>query len=132
MDDRRKTLQTLIARTAGALDTRTRTMRVEADIDNRDGRLAPGMYAQVTVKIESPQPALLVPSKALRSKDKEVYVFTAQDDLVKSVPVTVGRDDGIKAEIASGLSGDEWVITAATSALSAGTSVTARPAQASP
>lgn len=48
-----RTINGQVARVAGALDSATRTMRVEIDVPNPDGKLLPGMYAQVTL---TPQP----------------------------------------------------------------------------
>lgn len=50
------TIHGSVTRIATALDPATRTMRVEIDLPNPDGRLRPGMYAKVTLKLE-PQPA---------------------------------------------------------------------------
>jgi multidrug resistance efflux pump len=44
-----------VTRVAGAVNPSTRTMRVEIDLDNRDGRLRPGIYAQVTLTPGSPR-----------------------------------------------------------------------------
>jgi multidrug resistance efflux pump len=44
-----------VTRVAGAVNPSTRTMRVEIELDNRDGRLRPGMYAQVTLTPNSPR-----------------------------------------------------------------------------
>src|SRR2546421_2943421 len=38
-----------VARTAWALDPKTRTLRTEIDLPNRDGRLRPGMYTYATL-----------------------------------------------------------------------------------
>jgi len=40
-----------IKRTTGELDTRTRTLRVEAEVKDEQARLRPGMYGTVTVKL---------------------------------------------------------------------------------
>jgi HlyD family secretion protein len=45
-----------IARTADSIRSDTRTMRVEADLDNTDGSLLPGMYAKVTIHLASSLP----------------------------------------------------------------------------
>jgi multidrug efflux pump subunit AcrA (membrane-fusion protein) len=47
------TIEGAVTRIARALDTSTRTMRVEIDLPNSDGRLQPGTYARVTFTIES-------------------------------------------------------------------------------
>jgi multidrug resistance efflux pump len=46
-----------ITRVAGALNPQTRTMRAEIDLNNPDETLRPGMYAQVTITLQSPAPA---------------------------------------------------------------------------
>jgi HlyD family secretion protein len=45
-----------ITRTALAIRQDTRTMRAEIDLDNRDGRLLPGLYARVLLDLSTPQP----------------------------------------------------------------------------
>lgn len=48
-----RTINGQVTRVASALDSATRTMRIEIDVPNPDGKLLPGMYAQVTL---TPQP----------------------------------------------------------------------------
>ncbi|MCH8241920.1 MAG: efflux RND transporter periplasmic adaptor subunit, partial [Planctomycetes bacterium] len=48
-----------ITRTAGALNPRTRTMRAEADLDNADNLLTAGMYAILTVNLESKERVMM-------------------------------------------------------------------------
>ena len=66
---------------------------------------------------------MLIPSKALRSQGDDTVVLVCTDGVARSVPVQVGYDDGIQAEILSGLTGDETVITAAGGAVGPGSSV---------
>lgn len=40
-----------IKRTTGELDTRTRTLRVEAEVKDSKAQLRPGMYGTVMVKL---------------------------------------------------------------------------------
>ena len=112
-----------IARTAVALKVSTRTMRAEADLDNAEGRFAPGMYAQVVIKLETKESALLVPSKAIRVRGRELSVLVSNSAVAEEVPIVLGYDDGIWAEVLSGLDGDEWIILSATSAVIPGTPV---------
>ncbi len=116
-----------VSRLAGALKPDTRTMQVEVDIDNTGGRLAPGMYAQVAVTLESKAQALLVPSKAIRVQGKDTVVLVAVDGVAKSRPVVVGYDDGIWAEILSGLDDRELVIAAARGVVAPGVAVAPVP-----
>ena len=112
-----------ITRTAVALRASTRTMRAEVDLDNADGLFAPGMYAQVTIKLEIKENALMIPSKAIRIRGRETFVLVARGEIAQKVPVSLGYDDGIWAEVLSGIADDEWIITAATGAVTPGTPV---------
>ncbi|MGD0389098.1 MAG: efflux RND transporter periplasmic adaptor subunit, partial [Tepidisphaeraceae bacterium] len=58
----------IVARTAGALDPKTRTLHTELDFQNADGRLWAGMYGQVTFNIHREKPGLTVPTSALMVK----------------------------------------------------------------
>ena len=117
-----------VTRSAVALKANTRTMRVEVDLDNRSGRLAPGMYAQVEVKLESKVQAMLIPSNAIRVRGKKISVLVAQNGIAQAKPITLGYDDGIWAEVVTGLSGDEEIIISASSAIAPGAPVHAIPA----
>lgn len=112
-----------VSRTAGALKPETRTMRTEVDIDNRQGRFSPGMYAQVVVKLEFKAQAMMIPSKAIRVQGKDTIVLVSANGVVKSKPVEVGYDDGIWAEILSGLDGGDLVITTTSGAVAPGAAV---------
>jgi len=115
----------IITRTAASLKPNTGTMRVEIDLQNKAGRLAPGMYARVTVILERKPQTLVVPSKAIRVRDRDLSVLVARDGIVRKQPVRIGYDDGIWAEVLEGLSGDEQVIISATSAVAPGAPVKA-------
>ncbi len=112
-----------VSRTAAALEPKTRTMRAEIDIDNGDNQLIPGMYAHVTLHVQAIVDAMVIPSKAIRVQGKQVVVFVAANGITRSIPIKLGYDDGIWAEVKSGLSGDEQVITATSSVVAPGVAV---------
>ncbi len=114
-----------VSRTAGAIRPDTRTMRVEVDLDNTDGLLSPGMYVGATLTLESKAHATLIPSKAIRTIASETVVFVIDQGVARSVPITIGYDDGIWAEIVSGLTETDQVITAASGAIIPGSRVRA-------
>jgi RND family efflux transporter MFP subunit len=116
-------VQALVARTARALKADTRTMRAEVDLDNRDGRLAPGMYAQVVVKLEIKKQAMVIPSRAIRVRGRALSVLVADAGVARAKPVELGYDDGIRAEILGGLDGSEQIIVSANNALAPGAAV---------
>lgn len=112
-----------VTRTAVALKANTRTMRVEVDLDNTDGRFAPGMYAQVNIKLEFKQHALVIPAKALRVRGRQISVLVADGAVAKAIPIKIGYDDGILVEVLEGLRGDERIITSASNIVAPGTPV---------
>jgi multidrug efflux system membrane fusion protein len=101
----------VIATTANAIDPTTRTLLVQIAVDNRDGALFPGAFAQVHLALPSQAPAVLLPAGALlfRSEGLRVGVVGA-DNRVALRPIAIGRDLGATVEVASGLKGDEAVI----------------------
>jgi len=103
-----------ITRLAGSLDSKTRTMLVEMEIDNKEGDLLPGMFGLLTITLDHRPNRIVVPASTLHQgepgQDPVVYVVGA-DDTVSHVPVTVGLDDGKRIEIIKGLSGEEQIVT---------------------
>lgn len=101
----------IIARTAGAVDPVQRTMLVEVDVDNRNGELLPGAYAQVHFALDGSARPLTLPGNAFLFRPDGVKVATVdQNEQVKLVKVTLGTDFGTRVAIASGLNGSEKVI----------------------
>lgn len=122
-----------VARTSGAIDANSRTLRVEVDMDNPDGAVLPGAYAQVSLPLSAAQPGLSLPANALlfRPAGVQVAVVDAKGT-VQLRTVTLGRDFGARVEIHAGLHGDERVIVNPGDAITAGQAVriNAQPANA--
>jgi multidrug efflux pump subunit AcrA (membrane-fusion protein) len=79
-------------------------------VPNPQGRLRPGRYAHVTVIVEKHPDALTVPVSALLRQDGRAYCVAVVDGRAVRKPVTVGLDDGTRAEIRSGLQGNETIV----------------------
>jgi RND family efflux transporter MFP subunit len=99
-----------VVRTAGAIDTATRTMQVEVALPNADGRLLAGAYVQVAL----PLPAgagLRVPTNALliRGEGTLVAVVDAQGR-VSLRKIVVGRNYGPDFEVLDGLADGERLV----------------------
>ena len=101
-----------VTRTAGSLDPATRTMLVEAEVDNPDGRLLPGMFGQASIALSTTAAARTLPARAVRFGDAgRAYVYALDADrTVRVTPVTVGRDDGTTLEITGGIEPGRRVI----------------------
>jgi RND family efflux transporter MFP subunit len=100
-----------ITRTARAIDTHARTLRVEIDIANHDDVLLPGLYVKVGFHLDRAG-AAQVPAASLvaRAAGPQVAVV-AGDDTVQFRDVSIARDDGKTVDLASGVvPGDRVVL----------------------
>ena len=101
-----------ISRTAGALDESTRTMMVEIDVPNPDGKLLPGMFGQATIALEPAKSRIMLPANAIRFDEtgkSSVYVVNGSNQ-IDIIEVKTGLDSGEQIEITSGLTGSERVV----------------------
>lgn len=120
-----------VARTAGAIDTSTRTMQVEIELPNPDARLLPGAYVQVAL----PGPAagsLRLPVNTLLFRAEGLRVAAVGDGGKVSLrAVRIGRDLGDTVEILDGVAPEDTLVLNPPDSLSDGDVVTvAAPAAA--
>jgi RND family efflux transporter MFP subunit len=100
-----------VTRTANALDPSSRTLLVEVQVPNSEGKLLPGMYVEVDLHLPQKNPPLLLPSDTLSVRPEGTMVATLDPkNAVHFQRVVVGRDYGSNIEILSGLSAGERVI----------------------
>lgn len=95
------------------------------DMPNKDGRLRPGMTANVHLVLGSAKQALTIPAAALEDKvDKTHYMVEVQDAAgqVSKRQVTIGLIDQMRVQVKDGLKAGEKVVVGETSAKSAQTS----------
>jgi RND family efflux transporter MFP subunit len=118
-----------IAHTSGAIDTASRTLLTEVQVPNPKGELMPGSYAEVTFRVSSAEPPLVVPSNTLifRSAGPQVAVVESQN-VARLRTVSIGRDFGNSLEILSGLQPNDLVILNPPDSLSDGASVSPQQA----
>jgi RND family efflux transporter MFP subunit len=119
-----QTFRAVVTRCSGKVDTSTRTMDAEVDIQNSDGKFTPGMYASVKVILDSRKDALAVPIQAVingESTTKVMVVNAAQE--IEERPVKLGLESPDKVEVLSGLKEGDRVIIGNRSALRAGEKV---------
>jgi RND family efflux transporter MFP subunit len=92
-----------VSRTSRAINTRARTLRVEVDLDNKDGSLLPGSYVKVAFALP-PRGLVQVPAAALlfRSTGPQVARVDPNSRIVFQ-NVTIARDDGNFVELGSGV-----------------------------
>lgn len=101
-----------VARFADALNEETRTMHTEIDVENPQGALKEGMYAEVKLNLRNSKNALTVPVQAVVQGGNEHYVLVVDDqDRVQKRTVEVGEQTSNYVEILQGLSEKDRVIS---------------------
>ncbi len=112
--EREPPLSATVTRRAGSLDRSTRTMLVEAELANTDGKLLPGMFGQAAISVSKKVAANMLPSRAIRFDESGMgYVYiVGQDETVSIQPVTTGIDNGLTIEVVSGVTPGQRVIDA--------------------
>ena len=100
-----------VARLSGALDTNTRTLLIEVQVENPAGILLPGMYAQVHFAVARLAAPMLVPGDTIvtRAGGTSVAVVDGSNQ-VHFRTIQLGRDFGAAVEVISGLEENEAVI----------------------
>jgi len=99
-----------LVRTADAIDPASRTLLVEIDVNNRDGRLLAGTLAQVHFKVSPVGSVFVIPVSALVFRSEGLRVATVKDGIAHLNPVTIGQDDGRTVQIITGLDKTDQII----------------------
>jgi RND family efflux transporter MFP subunit len=103
--------QGIIARTARAIDSGTRTMQVEIRVPNPQDALIAGAYVQVTLPIKQDGAALLVPTNVLLFRPDGPRVATVDGaGHVRLSSVKLGTDFGSSVAVLDGLKADDRII----------------------
>ncbi len=117
-----KTFEGRVARLAQKVDTSTRTMLTEVDVDNADFAYTPGMYATVRLELAAVKDALLVPIQCVEAGDQP-FVLAVRDGRIVKCPVALGLQSADEAQIISGLNDGDEVVVGNRSALQDGEQV---------
>lgn len=112
-----------LARTSDSIDTTSRTLLVEVDVDNPAGKLLPGAYVFVHLKLPVAARSVTIPSNTLLFRREGLQVGLVRNGRTELVPVKIGRDYGNTVEIVSGLRASDAVILDPPDSLVTGTPV---------
>jgi RND family efflux transporter MFP subunit len=119
-----QTFEGVVYRMAPFFQSASRTATVEIALKNTARQLKPGMFARINIKLNEDGAARVVPSHALVEKDGQFSLFMLGDSAtVKSVPVQVGINDGVFAQIISPANLDGKVVTLGQHLLKTGSKV---------
>jgi len=111
----------VVARTARAIDTATRTMQVEVRVPNPEGALIAGSYVQVKLPIAGAPGAVVVPTDVLLFRPEGTRIAVVEGgDRVRLVTVKLGTDYGDRVEVVGGLGSGARLISHPADSLSDG------------
>ena len=112
-----------IARISPNVTATSRTLSVEADVDNPSAELKPGQFATIRVLLPQKGTAVMVPQRALRTISGATYVFVVKNGFAQQRLIQSGQTEGDMVEIKSGISADEVIAITNVDQLSDGVAV---------
>jgi membrane fusion protein (multidrug efflux system) len=112
-----ETFSAPIARISHDVNVQTRTMHVELDVENQNGRLSPGSFATVTWPIERGYPTLFVPTSAVASDQQRTFVIRVAGGVAEWVTVQTGQSLKGEIEVVGTLQAGDQVVKSATDSI---------------
>jgi RND family efflux transporter MFP subunit len=100
-----------VARIAPNVSATSRTLTVEAEIENGSNALKPGQFATVRLLQERAAPAVLIPGRAIVTEAGVSRVFVIKNGHAEQRLVQTGQTEGDLIEVKQGVAADEQVAT---------------------
>ncbi|OHC61934.1 MAG: efflux transporter periplasmic adaptor subunit [Rhodocyclales bacterium GWA2_65_20] len=89
----------------------SRTLRVRIELPNRDGRLKPGMFAQVRLDVGTSKSVVVVPAEAIiRTGTRSIVLLASDGGHFRPVEVQLGQESGGKTVVLNGLEAGQKVV----------------------
>ncbi|APQ19212.1 efflux RND transporter periplasmic adaptor subunit [Maribacter hydrothermalis] len=101
----------------------TRTLKMRAIAENKEGKLYPGTYANVMLPLEHVDDALMVPSESLIPVQNGKRIFISEAGKAKEIDVEIGARTGNEVRVLTGLKAGDTILTYGVMALKNGTPV---------
>jgi len=79
-----------VSRMANAIDNRNKTMKVQLDIPNPNGKIKSGMYANVAIQLQSTGDKISLPNEVLIAIKSEFFILQVKDGIVKRTLIKKG------------------------------------------
>lgn len=100
-----------VVRVAPSINATSRTLTVEAEIENVGGLLKPGQFATVRITQSKPEPAVMIPATSVRSDGEINKVFVVKDGVAYERIVQLGLLENDYIEVKQGVAENEPVAT---------------------
>jgi RND family efflux transporter MFP subunit len=125
-----KRYEGVVANTSRALDANSRTLQVELQIDNSQGELLPGSYAQVYFNLAGVDDSLRIPVNTVLFRTDGLRVAILDDQhRVHLQLITQGRDFGTEIEVLSGVTANDVLVANPPDSIADGAQVRLAPPQ---
>jgi|GEM_PF-58422 len=97
--------------TDNQIDTATGTVRLKAQVPNKEGALFPNQFVNVRMLVDTREEAITVPSSSIQRGAQGLFVYVVNEDQTVSLRnVKTGVTEGTRIEIVSGVKGGERVV----------------------
>jgi RND family efflux transporter MFP subunit len=124
-----QTFDATVVTTSNAMNATSRSMLVELQADNSDGKLLANTYCKVEFQIPGDPNTVRLPATALLPVDRSLQVAVLGDDnRAVFKPIQLGRDFGDSVEVTAGLAPQDRVIDSPPETLQSGDMVQPAPA----
>lgn len=100
----------VVARNSSAIDPASRTLNVEVDVNNQNGKLLPGAYVFVHFKIPQQERMLSIPSNTLLFRRDGMQVAIVRNGRIHLQSVTIGKDNGRSVQISTGVEPSDQIV----------------------
>jgi len=121
-----------VSRFSGLIERATRTMLTQIEVDNSNGQITPGMYANVTLVLKESKDAKVIPPQALFGGENQRVLLVGASGVLEERPVTLGLQTPKQVEVLSGLEPGDFVVVGSRSGLLPGLKVTSKEISPSP
>jgi len=100
-----------VARVSPNVSAQSRTLTVEAEVENGENLLKPGQFATVRVLLPQTDPAILVPARAVRTDNGTSRLYVIKDGVAHERLVATGQAEGDLIEVKGNVAADDAVAT---------------------
>lgn len=100
-----------VARLSPSIQEQNRTLIVEAEVANPDGKLRPGSFARAEIVVEADRTAVMLPASAVVTFAGLEKVFVVKDGKAVEQRIRTGRRSGDRLEILEGVAAGAQVVT---------------------
>jgi multidrug efflux pump subunit AcrA (membrane-fusion protein) len=123
-----RSFDAIVARTSWSLLELNHALRAEVDVPNPQGMLRPGMYAAVTIQLDTRSDVLTVPAMAVVREGDETFCLCVESGKIARKPLTLGLRGGGDIEVVSGLDENSLIVVKEPATFRAGQQVLVAPA----